>query len=321
MQDSLFEIDNVTKIYKKKDKQVTANLDINCSIRSGEIIGLLGPNGAGKSTLVKQMLAHIQPTKGEIRYRGQNVLKNSHKLAQEISYYSQEPSCLTPLQVREAIYFTGRLRGLKHEPANKKTEELISELELTDVKDNKIKEISGGQRRLTGMGITLIGRPSVLILDEPTNELDPEKRKLVWKIIREKNKQDTTVILVTHNILEAEQVVDRVAVINNGKLQDIDTVDKLKQRVDQRLKCQVSTESGANDSIGELLDSWGTIISNTETKVDLLIDKEKASSLVKFLTNNEQDLPIENFSIIPPSLEDVYFQIHDRYKREELQDG
>ena len=211
MLETVYEIDHITKIYKKG--KATANANISFHVQQGEILGFLGPNGAGKSTLIKQMVGHIAPTSGEIRFQGRNVLNHANKVAQKVAYYAQEPHALNSLKVWEVLYFTGRLRGLRRKDAMDHTEKLLEQFQITEIRNKLMKNISGGQKRIIGIGTALMGDSPVLIFDEPTNELDPKKRRLVWDLIRERNRMGATIILVTHHILEAEQVVDRVAVI------------------------------------------------------------------------------------------------------------
>lgn len=134
----LFEIDGISKVYKKG--KVKANDDISFQVLEGEIIGLLGPNGAGKSTLIKQIVAHLAPSVGEIRYKGKNVLKQAKTIAREVSFYAQEPYSLTTLKVIEALVFTGRLRGLTKPEAIREAEILLDQLDIQDVKGKLIKK-------------------------------------------------------------------------------------------------------------------------------------------------------------------------------------
>ncbi|SDZ01091.1 ABC-2 type transport system ATP-binding protein [Evansella caseinilytica] len=301
----VFEIKNVTKTYKKG--KVTANENISFSIMQGEILGLLGPNGAGKSTLIKQIVAHVQPSEGKILYNGTDVSTQSRLVSREVAYYAQEPASLTSLKVNEALYFTARLRGMKKSAAKEQTNQLLEKLGLQESGNKQLKRLSGGQKRLAGIGTTLIGAAAVLIFDEPTNELDPKKRRLVWDLIQERNREGATIILVTHNILEAEQVVDRVAVINHGKLLAIDSVSTLKNRVDQRLKADITLATPQPPAM-EALQSWGQLVPLTEHRCRLLIEKDRAAELLTFL-NEAQAEGIHSYAISPPSLEDVYFHI------------
>ncbi|MDF2651744.1 MAG: transporter [Paenibacillus sp.] len=308
---TIYEVDHLCKSYKKG--KVVANQDIHFDVHEGEILGILGPNGAGKSTLIKQMVGHMAPTTGEIRFSGKNVLAQTNRLARNVAYYSQEPYALSTLRVWEALYFTGRLRGMNKKEALKETDELLDCFQLSELRNKLLKQTSGGEKRIVGIGTALIGPSKVLILDEPTNELDPSKRKLVWNKLQERNKQGGTIILVTHNVLEAEQVVDRVAVINNGKLLEIDHVGRLKQKVDQRLKFNLVTAHGCSGGIQETMYQWGVIHKISENRMTLLVEKSNASKVLDYIVNTPM-LGIEEYSVMPPSLEDVYFHIDQHHK-------
>lgn len=302
----LIEIDQVSKVYKKGKKQ--ANMDISFSIREGEILGLLGPNGAGKSTLIKQIVGLLAPTSGEVRYNGINVLKQTKKVASEFGYYAQEPHALGALTAKEALLFTGILRGLAKKEAEKQTMELLDRFSIADLAGRPLKKLSGGQKRMIGIGTTIIGDSRVLVLDEPTNELDPLNRRLVWDIIVEQNRKGATIILVTHNVLEAERVVDRVAFINHARLLEIDSVPQLKQRVDGRLKLELTAVEGEAGSLMRRFEEWGDIQQTGENRLRLLIDKNRASSLIDWIVHTS-DLPIDEYAMLPPNLEDVYLHI------------
>lgn len=306
MNSYIYELENVSKEYKKG--KVLANKNISLQVLQGEILGLLGPNGAGKSTLIKQMVGHTSPSSGKVLYKGLDVHRQTKRVAQEVAYYSQDPHALTSLKVWESLYFTARLRGLSKENALRQTEELLDCLDMQSVRNKLLKQISGGQKRLIGIGTCLIGHSPVMILDEPTNELDPKKRRLVWDLIQERNKQGATIILVTHNVLEAEQVVDRVAVVNHGKLLAIDHVSVLKQRVDQRLKLEVTTTMGKSEKVCEELKDLGQWQKTGENRIRILLEKQEASRALDRLVHQEQ-LPVEEYSLVPPNLEDVYFHI------------
>ncbi|PAK55771.1 ABC transporter ATP-binding protein [Paenibacillus sp. 7541] len=303
----IYQLEHVNKTYKKG--KVVANQDISLDIQQGEILGLLGPNGAGKSTLIKQMVGHLAPSSGTVRYRGASVQTQTKRVAQEVAYYSQEPHALTSLKTWEALYFTGRLRGLTKESARKQTEELLERFGMQDLRHKLLKNVSGGQKRLIGIGTCLIGYSPVMILDEPTNELDPKKRRLVWDLIQERNRQGVTVILVTHNVLEAEQVVDKVAVVNHGRLLAIDHVSVLKQRVDQRMKLEITTSLGESEHVSQCLSALGQWTQIGENRIRTLIEKQDASYAIEFLSKHQ--LPIQEYSLVPPNLEDVYFHIDD----------
>ncbi|RUL50342.1 ABC transporter ATP-binding protein [Lysinibacillus antri] len=308
MGERIYELEHVSYCYKKAVQK--ANDDISFPIYKGEIIGILGPNGAGKTTLIKQMMGQLAPTSGTIKFQGQDILNDTKHLLKQVAYYSQETFALSFLKVWESLYFTGRLRGLTRNEAKCQTEGILERLDMNEYRHTLLKSLSGGQRRLIGLGTALIGHASIMILDEPTNELDPLKRKLVWEIIQEQNQKGVTIILVTHNILEAEKVVHRVAVINHGKLLAIDHVTKLKERVDQRMRLEVITQDESSLHIQEQLGVFGEIERMEDTKFRILIEKKQVASAIESIQDDRFN--IRQFSLLPPSLEDVYSKIHEQ---------
>lgn len=312
MLEPIYELENVTFYYKKG--KFKANNGISLTIYKGEIIGLLGPNGAGKTTLIKQMIGQLAPTEGSVKFHQQEVSKNPKYVLKQTAYYSQETFALSFLKTWEAIYFTGRLKGLSKKESKQQTDDILLRLDMEAYRDKLLSKLSGGQRRLISLGTTLIGQASVMILDEPTNELDPLKRKLVWDIIRELNQKGTTIILVTHNILEAEKVVHRVAVIDNGKLLAIDHVEKLKRRVDQRMRLEIYAQESSIHNIQDRLKAFGQAELVEDTKLTMLIEKNMVRAIVEII--QDETLSINQYSLFPPSLEDVYSLLQEQQRSE-----
>jgi ABC-2 type transport system ATP-binding protein len=238
-------------------------------------------------------------------------------VARLVGYYAQESWALANLTVREAVLFTGRLRGIPAREASRLTDCWLDRTGLSGLADRKLKRISGGQRRLAGLAAVLIGDPPVLILDEPTNELDPVMRRLVWDLVREKNRENgTTVLLVTHNVLEAEQVVDRVAIMNSGKLQVIDSVANLKKRVDPRLRLELALEEGTRAKAEALLRQWGQVEVVGGNRVQMLAGREEVGALVSRIAERLDELACTEYKIVPPSLEDVYLKLGGHHSDE-----
>ncbi|QSB08322.1 ABC transporter ATP-binding protein [Lysinibacillus fusiformis] len=312
MLEPIYELENVTFYYKKG--KFKANNGISLTINKGEIIGLLGPNGAGKTTLIKQMIGQLAPTEGSVKFHNQEVSKNTKYVLRQTAYYSQETFALSFLKTWEAIYFTGRLKGLSKKESKQQTDDILLRLGMEAYRDKLLSKLSGGQRRLISLGTTLIGQASVMILDEPTNELDPLKRKLVWDIIRELNQKGTTIILVTHNILEAEKVVHRVAVIDNGKLLAIDHIEKLKKRVDQRMRLEIYAQEASIQNIQDRLKAFGQAELVEDTKLTLLIEKNAVRTIIEII--QDETLNISQYSLLPPSLEDVYSLLQEQQRSE-----
>ena len=223
----LLSIAHVDKVYPRG---VVANRDVSLTLEAGEIYGLLGPNGAGKTTLVSQILGLIQPTSGTIHIDDVDVTRNGRVARKECSYQPQTSAPIEGLTPREAIEIVGRIRGLSSSAARKRGRELMDALQIGEWADKQIP-LSGGVGRLTSFCMAAVAPGRICILDEPTNDVDPLRRKLLWEQVRFLADQGSAVLLVTHNVLEAERSVDRLAIMQGGKLIAQGTPDALKKEL------------------------------------------------------------------------------------------
>ena len=234
----VYDIHNLTKIYK--GRPAAANRAITFQVQQGEIFGMLGDNGAGKSTLVRQMVNLLRPTEGSITLYGQALPAHPGLVPQVVGYMPQDGLALNNLTVGEALYFTAHLRGLPRPAARAERDRLLARWPLGPQRDVPIPRLSGGQRRLLQIAVAMAGTPPVLILDEPTANLDPQRRKQVWEVLREENAaRGTTVIFITHDAVEAEKVIDRVAILRAGELVALGRPLDLKRQVDHQLRLEL----------------------------------------------------------------------------------
>ncbi len=240
----VYTIENLVKIYPGQERP--ANDGISLEIHQGEIFGLLGDNGAGKSTLVRQMANLIRSTSGSIRLFGQPVGRDPLHVPLHTGYMPQGGLALNNLTAGEAIYFTAHLRGLSPQQGRLEVRRLLELLDIADLEKKANTRLSGGQKRLLQLAVALAGSPPVLILDEPTNDLDPQRRKLVWDCLRQINRElGTTIIFITHDALEAEKIIQRVGIMRQGKLVALGKPSALKAAVDRKLRLEVFTSPGA----------------------------------------------------------------------------
>jgi ABC-2 type transport system ATP-binding protein len=228
----VYDIDHLYKYYPGQTEP--ANKDISLCILEGEIFGLLGDNGAGKTTLVKQMVNLIRSTSGNIRLYGKSIDKDPLYVPQHIGYMPQNNLALNNLTVSESIYFTAHLRGMSQKESKRECEKLIEQWNLEDIRKRPCIHISGGQKRLLQLSIALAGAPPILILDEPTNDLDPLKRKQVWEVLQKLNREhQVTIIFITHDAIEAEKIIQRIGIMRRGILVAIGKLSELKSKIDQ----------------------------------------------------------------------------------------
>lgn len=197
---SVYEVEHLTKIYR--NGQIRANDDLSFTINKGEFFGLLGDNGAGKSTLVRQMANLLAPTSGTVQLFGQPINCTPLYAPSRIGYMPQGGGALNSATVGEALYFTAHLRGLSRPDARTERDRLINLMDIGTLRDRPVMRLSGGQKRLVLLATAMTASPPVLILDEPTNDLDPLNRVRVWDILRRVNlERGTPEIVKTISLL------------------------------------------------------------------------------------------------------------------------
>ena len=214
----------------KKYGKITAVDDLNISIDEGEIFGLLGPNGAGKTTIIKMLATLLEPTSGTATVNGFNIQKRPAKVRESIGIIFQEPSSDELLTGYENIKLYAMMYGLPKDQIQERSAEALKLVELTDRKDDLVKHYSGGMRRRLEIARSLIHRPKVLFLDEPTLGLDPRGRENMWNYILKLVKElRMTVLLTTHYMEEADALASRIGIIDKGKIAVLDSPKALKR--------------------------------------------------------------------------------------------
>lgn len=206
----------------KKFNDLNAVNDVSFDIKSNEIFALLGVNGAGKTTTIKILTGLLTKTSGDITFNNLPIEDITEEIKSKINVSPQETAIAENLTVYENIIFIAEIFGLSKEKAKTNANEIISKLNLTEVKNKKAKLLSGGMQRRLSIAMSLVTSPEILFLDEPTLGLDVLSRSDLWSLIASLKGQ-MSIILTTHYIEEAEQLADRVAIINNGKIIEIDT--------------------------------------------------------------------------------------------------
>jgi ABC-2 type transport system ATP-binding protein len=301
-----YRIDNLTKVYKKFAKK--ANDGISLEIFEGEIFGLLGPNGAGKSTLVNQIAGLVRPTSGSIALFGMDAVKRPQIIPHYVALQPQQSVALADLYPEEALLFTAHLRGASAAQARAQVHTLTEELDLGSFSKKRLRFLSGGQRQLVNLAVAMINDRPIQIFDEPTNNLDPSVRRLIWDKLLQLQKRGITIILVTHNVLEAERVVERVAIVNEGRLLAIGTPGELKVGVDQRVRLELLLK-GECSSSGAFLQTLGEAHSLTQQHWILLCQRADLQQTLDQIIAQVGLESLDDFRILTPSLEDVYLQL------------
>jgi ABC-2 type transport system ATP-binding protein len=226
--------DRLVKHYNADGETVEAVRGVDLEVRSAEIFGFLGPNGAGKSTTVRMLTTLLTITAGRAEVAGADIERDPDEARRRIGVALQEAG-LDPRQTgRELLVLHGRLFGLDKYRATERARELLELVELTDAADRLIKGYSGGMQRRLDLAAALVHEPEVLFLDEPTTGLDPASRLTVWEELRRINRRGTTVFLTTQYLEEADQLCDRLAIIDGGRIVRAGTPSELKAELSDR---------------------------------------------------------------------------------------
>jgi ABC-2 type transport system ATP-binding protein len=312
----LLEIKDISKIYRRG--KVKANDNISLSVEKGEIFGLLGPNGAGKTTLVSQIIGLTKPTSGNITIDGVDAVANPGYARQICSFQSQSQAPTVGLTPLQAIELVGRIRGGKKTEVKRRTRELIDRLEMNEWEKTIGMNSTGGVRRLVAFCMAVVQPGRIVILDEPTNDIDPLRRRLLWQEVQSVAEKGSTVLLVTHNVLEAERVVNRLAIVDQGKVKGIGTPAELKTDENGSMRLELILEPDKN--IPELPD-FLVQIATSKTRIISRIEQENISSALDLATSLKNNGLIEEFSLSPTTLEDVYIKMVGNIEDEETSGG
>jgi ABC-2 type transport system ATP-binding protein len=286
--------------------ETTANDRITIEVRPGEVYGLLGPNGAGKSTLVKQVIGLLKPDSGSITLGSFDLVADPDAARQLCSYLPQAQMPIDSFKIREAVHITGLIRGGDDAAVRRRGEELIEALQIEEWADTLGAKLSGGVRRLTGFVMATVWPGKIVILDEPTNDVDPLRRRLLWEQVRRLGGLGAAVILVTHNVMEAEKSVDRLAVINDGRLIAEGTPSSLKAEDRGRLRLELMLEPGSSTpDLPEFVLHDARVGNN----LVMVIDKASATAGIEWSQRMMQSGGAEEYALAATTLEDVYIRL------------
>ncbi|GAB2474660.1 ABC transporter ATP-binding protein [Xylanimonas ulmi] len=218
MSDDVLTVQDLRKRYGSGTRAVQANDGVDLTARAGQVVCLLGHNGAGKSTLVNQVVGIAAPDAGTIRLAGVDAVAHPAQARALASVQAQANVPITGLTPRRAIDLVGRIRGGRRGDVRRRTAHLLDALDLGQWADVPAEKVSGGVARLTAFAMAAVAPGRLVVLDEPTNDVDPVRRRLLWREIRSIADDGAAVLLVTHNVLEAETVVDHVTVLDRGRV-------------------------------------------------------------------------------------------------------
>ena len=302
--DSIISIKDLSKVY---GSGLDALKNINLEVKKGEILALLGPNGAGKTTLISTICGIISPSSGSVTVDGFDIISDFRKTRAMIGLVPQELTLGSFDTVWGTVRFSRGLFGSKKDDVY--LEQLLKDLSLFDKKNSEIRMLSGGMKRRVLIAKALSHNPKVLFLDEPTAGVDVELRKDMWKIVHKLSENGVTVILTTHYIEEAEEIADRVGVINNGELLLVESKDHLMETLGKKefiidLKEVVKKIPSSLDKHSITLSEDGMQIYYTHIVKE---DETEISDVLNDITNS--GLPIRDLKIVQSTLEDIFVDL------------
>ncbi len=333
------EVKNLVKRYPRAN--FNAVDDISFSVRRGEIFGLLGPNGAGKTTTIGVLTTNVRPTSGNASIVGIDVVEDPMSVKQHIAVVPQQSNLDRSLRAREILTFHASYHGIPRAERKKRADELLNELGLGDRGKDKVMRYSGGMAQRLMLARALMHSPDVLFLDEPTNSLDPQSRLFLWDRIRSLNAQGLTVLLTTHDMEEADQLCERIAIMDHGKILVLDTSVELKKLIpggtSLELRVRVPemarvgdghAEDGVKPQLLAALRALPGVVKVEEVPAGEGEDSYRGTSLFRLFAEDAgslvvpatqavagADLELRDLHLARPSLEDVFIYLTGRNLR------
>ena len=311
-------VEDLTKYYGRAGSSILAVDHINFSVQQGEIFGFLGPNGAGKSTTQRMLTTLLTPTEGHIRINGHDLAQDAYPAKRQIGLVPEESNVYTELTAWNNLMFTASLYRVPRSERAARAQELLETFGLWEKRDVKAENFSKGMRRRLSIAMAIIHKPALLFLDEPTPGLDAQSARAIQEMIRRLNEAGTTVFLTTHQIEEANQLCDRVAIINHGQIAAIDTPEKLKAAFRRVQSVEIALERSPAKSPAEPLAESGEglaalpgVMNQVKVGDKWRLYTEDPSALLPQIIDYARDngLRVISLNTLGPSLEYVFLEI------------
>jgi len=308
-------VKELTKVF---NNSLVAVDHVSFTVKEGEIFGFLGPNGAGKTTTINMLITILRPTGGDAVVCGHDIAKEPNKVRNCIGVVPQEYTADEDLTGLENIILCGDLYGIPREVSKKRADELLKLVELTKFKDKTVSTYSGGMRRRLELACGLINRPALFFLDEPTLGLDVQTRAATWNYIKLlKKENDMTVFLTTHYLEEADNLCDRIAIIDRGKIVKLDTPEALKESLGGDI-LTVSTKEEDKDVSG-VLSKIPRVkeVRKQDSTYRVKVEKGEETAPMILSALMKEGVTITKLSLSKPTLDEVYLEYTGKTMREE----
>ncbi len=299
------DVKNIKKTFKTKQDTVEAVKDVSFEVKKGEIFGLLGPNGAGKSTTILMLTTLLKVTGGQAKILDLDVTKDDKLVREKIGVALQDTGIDNLLTGRELFFTTARLWGFSKKDSETRTNELLELVGLTEAADRRVKTYSGGMKRRLDLGLSLVNSPEILFLDEPTTGLDPGSRRVLWDEIKRLRDSGVTIILTTQYLEEADELADRIAIIDEGLVVAEGTSDELKASIGGDV-ITLSFNSEREVTLAKELFPE-SLQEKNELRITVEDGASKIPSYINELTMNNID--VSSVAASKPTLDDVFLNV------------
>ncbi|MEA2066772.1 MAG: ATP-binding cassette domain-containing protein [Thermotogota bacterium] len=308
MEEIVIEARNLTKQFK----QVLAVDNVSFRVKKGEIFGLLGPNGAGKSTTIRMLTALTKPTDGKAFINGYDVVKEAKMVRKNIGLVSEKIILYDRLTAMENLMFFAKLNNMNTKKAKKRCNKLLEMVEMTEWKNTRVSRFSTGMKQRINVIRSLLHDPEIIFLDEPTLGLDPQTTRSIREFIRELNEQGKTIVLTTHIMVEADNLSDRIAIIDHGKIAAMDTSKNLKRMIDNNETSIIDLDipnitNPMLSTINELHCVEKVFNKNSEEIRIYMNCDDPLEILITLLKEN--NIPVKGIKTVEPTLEDVFIKL------------
>ncbi len=309
--------EGLTKVFEGRAGPLRAVENLDLRVHRGEIFGLLGPNGAGKTTTVGMLTTRVIPTEGTALVGGIDVVARPATAKQVIGVVPQTNTLDRALDVAENLFFHGRYFGMGAREAHDRTERLLEQFRLTDRATANVNELSGGMAQRLMVARAIMHDPAVLFLDEPTSGLDPQSRLALWDVIGELHQRGQTIVLTTHYMEEADQLCERVAIIDHGKLLALDTPDALKKSIGADTEVRLHASGDLDALARELEQIPGVQSARVVEGTVYAYLRADGATLPEIITHaDHKGFKVQDVGVTETTLETVFIDLTGRELRE-----
>ena len=304
---------------KKKYGELEAVKGISFSIEAGEIFSLLGPNGAGKTTTISMLSTLLEPTGGDAVISGHSICQDPMGVRRIIGVVPQEIALYDTLNGRENLFFWGRMYGMGGAGLEQRVDEVLEQIGLTEKAKARVQTYSGGMKRRLNIGVGLLHRPQIIFMDEPTVGIDPQSRRNILDAVKDLNRQGMTVLYTTHYMEEAQELSNRVGIIDHGLMIALGTQKELTQSIGEHETLRLHLDEDANaQTLAEGLRTVpGAIkVSATDHEVVMIVPEAEEALAPAVTRANELGIKIRSINMEEPNLEAVFLQLTGRALRD-----